>query len=141
MESSERQAIDKNLPICKVFRMTSLATGMAEVSRPRTKKTGASGLSKAELRREVEAMSDAMVKEEGLLNHPQGAIILDVSTRRVTELVELGKLTRFNFLGRTYVSMREVKARREADVKAGRPRRGHLGRIVAGVKVALKGDR
>ena len=31
-----------------------------------------------------------------------------MSTKRITELVRLGKLKRFDFVGRTYVSMREV---------------------------------
>jgi hypothetical protein len=39
-------------------------------------------------------MSDAMVSEEGLLNHAQAALMLDVSTKRVGELVRLGKLRR-----------------------------------------------
>jgi hypothetical protein len=74
-------------------------------------------------------MSKASFEHDGLLNHPQAALILDVSTRRVGELVELGKLTRLDFLGRTYVSVREVVARREADVKAGRPKRTIVQRI------------
>jgi hypothetical protein len=72
---------------------------------------------------ELRQMSKASFDHDGLLNHAQAALILDVSRRRVAELVELGKLTRLNFLGRTYVSVREVMARRDADVKAGRPKR------------------
>lgn len=128
-----------NLLVSKVFYMTLSAAnaallGIADEKKPiRT-------LSKAALRKEVEAMSDAMVEEQGLLNHSQAAILLDVSARRVSELVELGKLTRFDFLGRTYVSMREIRARREADVKAGRPRRNLLQCAVASVSAALKAD-
>ena len=118
--------------------MTATATAFAAVSE--AQKSDLRNLTKAQLKREVEAMSDAMVKEEGLLNHPQAGIVLDVSTRRITELVELGKLTRFDFLGRTYVSMREVKARRDADLKAGRPPRNVVQRLVAGVKSALQSD-
>jgi|GEM_PF-4421247 len=92
------------------------------------------------IRDEMEAMSDAMVREEGLLNHAQAALILDVSARRVAELVELGKLQRFDFLGRTYVSVKEIRVRREADVKAGRPARGVLKRVVVGLKAAAKTD-
>jgi hypothetical protein len=74
-------------------------------------------------------MSKASFEHDGLLNHAQAALILDVSTRRVGELVELGKLTRLNFLGRTYVSVREVVARRDSDIKAGRPKRTMVQRI------------
>src|SRR5437899_86506 len=72
---------------------------------------------------ELRQMSRVSVREDGLLNHAQAAAVLEVSSRRVAELVELGKFTRHNFLGRTYVSVREVLGRREADVKAGRPPR------------------
>ncbi len=61
--------------------------------------------------RELQLMSKAMVQERGLLNHSQAALILGVTPARVTELVRLGKLRRFNFLGRTYVSVKEVNAR------------------------------
>lgn len=72
---------------------------------------------------ELRQMSRVSVQEDGLLNHAQAAAVLEVSPRRVAELVELGRLTRHDFLGRTYVSVREVLERREADVKAGRPPR------------------
>ena len=70
---------------------------------------------------ELLQMSRVSMREEGLLNHAQAAAVLDVSARRVAELVELGKLCRFDFLGRTYVSVREVLERRSAELKAGRP--------------------
>lgn len=97
-------------------------------------------MTKAQLQREVETMSETMVEEQGLLNHAQAGILLDVSTRRIGELVELGKLKRFDFLGRTYVSMREVRERREMDLKAGRPRRNLAQYLVVGVKAALNAD-
>jgi hypothetical protein len=84
---------------------------------------------------EVRQMTRVSQREEGLLNHPQAAAVLEISARRVAELVELGKLTRYNFLGRTYVSVREVLDRREADVKAGRPPRTIPQRIRAAAKV------
>jgi hypothetical protein len=62
-----------------------------------------------------------MIEEKGLLNHAQAALLLDVSTRRVGELVRLGKLTDFTFLGRKYVSMREIWDRNKQGLKAGRP--------------------
>jgi hypothetical protein len=70
---------------------------------------------------ELRQMTRASIEHEGLLNHAQAALVLDVSTRRIGELVELGKLTRLNFLGRTYVSVKEIVQRRNADLKAGRP--------------------
>src|SRR5438552_218377 len=74
--------------------------------------------------RQMDRMSEAMIEEKGLLNHAQAALLLDVSTKRVGELVRLGKLTDFTFLGRKYVSMREVWDRNKQDLKAGRrPRR------------------
>jgi hypothetical protein len=94
-----------------------------------------------EMQRKLQAMSDVMVKEKGLLNHAQTALLLDVSTKRVGELVRLGKLSRFDFLGRTYVSMREVQERYKLDLKAGRPPRSVAGRAVASVKAALKTDK
>jgi hypothetical protein len=96
---------------------------------------------RSEMQRELQAMSDAMVKQKGLLNHAQAALLLDVSTKRVGELVRLGKLTRFDFLGRTYVSMLEVQERYKLDLKAGRPPRGLAKRAVASVKAALNTDK
>lgn len=74
-------------------------------------------------------MSRVSMREEGLLNQAQAAAVLDVSPRRIAELVELGKLCRFDFLGRTYVSVREVLERRSAELKAGRPR-GSVGQKI-----------
>jgi len=74
-----------------------------------------------EARQQAEKMSEAMIEQKGLLNHAQAALLLDLSTKRVGELVRLGKLTNFTFLGRKYVSMRD---RNKQDLKAGRrPRR------------------
>jgi len=73
--------------------------------------------------RQLQEMSAATVREEGLLNYAQAGLVLDVSTKRVSELVRLGKLTRFEFLGRTYVSLREVGDRLAQQIKAGRPKR------------------
>lgn len=85
-------------------------------------------------------MSEAMVEEKGLLNHAQAALLLDVSTKRVGELVRLGKLADFTFLGRKYVSMREVWARNELELQAGRPRRSIVKRVGASLKAAVKSD-
>jgi hypothetical protein len=100
---------------------------------------------RAEARREAEkefrAMSDAMIAEKGLLNHAQAALLLDVSTKRVGELVRLRKLTDFTFLGRKYVSMREVWTRNKQELKAGRPRHSFLKRAQASLHAAAKTDR
>ena len=91
-------------------------------------------------RRQVKKMSDAMVEEKGLLNHAQAALLLDVSTKRVGELVRLGKLTDFTFLGRKYVSMREIWERNRQELKAGRPPRSTGKRVAASLKAAVKTD-
>ena len=93
-----------------------------------------------EAHREMERMSEAMIEEKGLLNHAQAALLLDVSTKRVGELVRLGKLTDFTFLGRKYVSMREVWERNNQELKAGRPPRSIGKRVAASLKAAVKTD-
>lgn len=95
---------------------------------------------RAEAYEELEEMSKAMVEEKGLLNYAQAALLLDVSTKRISELVRLGKLKRFHFLGRSYVSMREVGERYRQELKAGRPPRSLPKRAVASVRAALKTD-
>ncbi len=89
---------------------------------------------------ELDQMSAAMVAEHGLLNHAQAGLLLGVSKKRIGELVRLGKLTRFDFLGRTYVSVREVRERYHQELKAGRPKRPIVVRAVASVKAALETD-
>jgi hypothetical protein len=113
--------------------LTLSATEMARSSKDRAKR-------KEELSRELDEMSAVMVAQEGLLNHSQAALLLGITPARLTELVNLGKLTRYNFLGRTYVSVKEVKARREQDPKAGRPVRSLAQKVAGGIKAALKTD-
>src|SRR5204863_2649840 len=96
---------------------------------------------RAEAYGELQEMSNAMVEEKGLLNYAQAALLLDVSTKRVSELVRTAKLRRFDFLGRAYVSMREVGERYQQDLKAGRPPQSVGKRVTAGVKAAFKTDR
>ena len=100
---------------------------------PRTKE-------REQARSELDLMSGAMVEEEGLLNHVQAGLLLGVSVKRIGELVRLGKLSRFDFLGRTYVSVREVRERYHQELKAGRPKRGLAQSAVASLKAALKTD-
>jgi len=90
--------------------------------------------------REFEAMSKTIVEQEGLLSPSQAGLILEVSARRVSELLELGKLTRFDFLGRTYVSSLEVRARREMDLKAGRPARDTMAKLKMTLKAVSQFD-
>jgi hypothetical protein len=92
------------------------------------------------MRKELQRMSDAMVQEKGLLNHAQAALMLDVSTKRVGELVRLGKLRRFDFVGRTYVSMREIWERNKQELRAGRPPRPLGRKIAASLKAAVQTD-
>jgi hypothetical protein len=103
-------------------------------------KAGNRAASREEMRRELQQMSDAMVEEKGLLNHAQAALMLDVSTKRVGELVRQGKLTRFDFLGRTYVSMREIWARNQMELRAGRPLPPLGRRIARSLKAAVQTD-
>jgi len=65
---------------------------------------------------------------------------LEISRERVYELMELGMLTKYEFLGRTYMSFKEIQTRRQADLKAGRPKRGLLRRIALGVKEIANTD-
>jgi hypothetical protein len=89
---------------------------------------------------ELREMSQAMQAEEGLINHAQAALILEVSTRRIGELVETGKFRRFEFLGRTYVSVREVLERRESEVKNGRPPREGFAKVKTAVGIVANYD-
>ena len=98
-------------------------------------------VAREEARAQLRAMSAAMVKEKGLVNHAQAALLLDVSTKRVGELVRLEKLKDFTFLGRKYVSMTEVRQRYKQELKAGRPPMSLGKRVVASVKATLKHDK
>jgi hypothetical protein len=115
--------------------MTTVASSTLTIARGGDRAT-----ERTEMRKELQRMSDAMVEEKGLLNHAQAALMLDVSTKRVGELVRLGKLSRFDFLGRTYVSMREIWERNQQELRAGRPPRPLGRKIVAGLKAAVQTD-
>jgi len=90
--------------------------------------------------RQLKEMSEATMREEGLLNYAQAGLVLDVSTKRVSELVRLRKLTRFEFLGRTYVSLREVGDRLAQQIKAGRPKRSFGQRFSIAAKAVAQSD-
>jgi len=116
--------------------MTVAASSTLALQAPRADRA----IARAQAYSELQEMSEAMVHEKGLLNYAQAALLLDVSTKRVSELVRTGKLKRFDFLGRAYVSMRAVGERYQQDLKAGRPRRGVGKRAVASIRAALKTD-
>jgi hypothetical protein len=116
--------------------MTIAASSTLALQAPRADRAAA----RAQAYAELQEMSEAMVREKGLLNYAQAALLLDVSTKRVSELVRTGKLKPFDFLGRRYVSMRDVGQRYQQDLKAGRPRRGVGKRAVASIRAALKTD-
>jgi len=85
-------------------------------------------------------MSAAMIEEEGLLNFAQAALLLNVSVKRINELVRQRTLIPFEFLGRRYVSVREVRERYREGLKAGFPplRKGQ--QLLASLKAAAKTD-
>ena len=117
-----------------------MTAGATQTTRILSRQTRSNKLSAERVLAELRQMSKASFDHDGLLNHAQAALILDVSTRRVGELVELGKLTRLDFLGRTYVSVKEIMARRDADVKAGRPKRSTMQRLKYAGKALAKYD-
>jgi hypothetical protein len=91
--------------------------------------------------KQLQEMSDVMVKEKGLLNYAQAGLLLDVSVKRISELVRLGKLKRWQFLGRNYVSMTGVRERYQQELRDGRSPLGKRKQIVASVRAALQHDR
>ena len=82
-------------------------------------------------------MAVAMREEEGLLNFVQAATLLGVVKQRVQQLATTGQLRRFSFCGQHYVSYREVCARRDSEIKTGRPRRSPVEAAKVAVKAAL----
>jgi hypothetical protein len=91
--------------------------------------------------KQLQEMSRVTVKEKGLLNYAQAGLLLDVSVKRISELVRLRKLTRWQFLGRNYVSMTDVRNRYQQELKDGRSPLSKRKQIVASVKAALRHDR
>jgi len=85
-------------------------------------------------------MSAAMIEEEGLLNFAQAALLLNVSVKRINELVRQETLKPFEFFGRRYVSVREVRERYRDGLKAGFPPLTKGQQILASLKAAAKTD-
>ena len=88
-------------------------------------------------REEILRMSETMKAENGLLNHVQAATLLGVSVKRVSELVRLRKLGRFDFMGRTYVSVKEVMTRYREEIAAGERIRESLPKRLVKVGTAV----
>jgi len=85
-------------------------------------------------------MSAAMIEEEGLLNYAQAGLLLNVSVKRINELVRQEKLTLFEFLGRRYVSVKEIRARYRDGLKAKFPPLTKGQQIIASLRAAAKTD-
>jgi hypothetical protein len=73
-------------------------------------------------------------EEGGLLLASQAALLLDVSRVRVYQLMDAGLLAWWNFFGQRYLSVEQLEARRDADVKSGRPKRSIAQRVVGTAK-------
>ncbi len=74
-------------------------------------------------------------KEEGGLLLPyQAALVLDVSRVRIFQLLDAGLLASWDFFGQRYLSVQQLQARRDADVKGGRPKKTLAQRVVGTAK-------
>jgi len=90
---------------------------------------------------ELQRMRRTTEREEGLVNIPQASVLLDVSRERIRELMQLGTLSRYEFLGHIYLSFREINARRTQDIKSGRPKRNFLQKLGAGLHATALTDK
>jgi hypothetical protein len=90
---------------------------------------------------ELPRMSAAMVEQEGLLNYAQAGLLLNVSVKRINELVRQRKLEPFPFFGRTYVSLKQVRERYREGLKAGFPPLTKGKQLLASLRAAAKTDR
>jgi hypothetical protein len=80
-------------------------------------------------------------EQEGLLSTAQAAIILGITSTCVGEYGRRGTLTRWEFWGKSYYSLREVGDRRFADrSKGGRPKRTLGQALKVGGKVMMGMD-
>jgi hypothetical protein len=70
---------------------------------------------------QLERFSDASAREQGLVNLTQGGVILGRSKQLVQRLVTQGRLNSFEFFGRTYLSVRELKEFQKIERMPGRP--------------------
>jgi hypothetical protein len=116
--------------------MTTLASSTFALQAPARDRAAARRAARSQLKE----MSKVWNAQGGLLNLAQGALVLGVSAKRVHELVRFGKLEKFEFLGRPYVSLNQVCKRADQDLKAGRPRRSVGQRVIMTAKVFAKAD-
>jgi hypothetical protein len=70
---------------------------------------------------QLERFSKASAEQQGLVNLTQGGVILGRSKQLVQRLVSQGRLTPFEFFGRTYLSVRELKEFQKVERIPGRP--------------------
>jgi hypothetical protein len=73
------------------------------------------------MKSQLERFSKASAEEQGLVNLTQGGVILERSKQLAQRLVSQGRLTPFEFFGRTYLSVRELKEFRKIERLPGRP--------------------
>jgi hypothetical protein len=85
-------------------------------------------------------MSEEMVRQKGLLNVIQAGTYLEVSRERIYELMERKILDRYDFLGRVYLSFKQVQQRRRDDIQAGRPKASLARRVAISIKAATQTD-
>jgi hypothetical protein len=74
------------------------------------------------VRQEWQEFTSDCEAEKGLILASTASKILRVSTQRVYELISLGKLTKFQHLGHSWVSCSELMHRLSAPTKPGRPK-------------------
>ncbi len=75
-------------------------------------------------RQEWEAYMTTSLAEGGLLQPSTAARLLDVHKSRAFQLLDAGKLTRFEHFGHSWVSCREIKERLLSPTPTGRPKKG-----------------
>lgn len=60
-------------------------------------------------------------QSEGLIGMTDAAELLDLSRQRVHQLVSAGRFTRFEFLGKIYLSLKAVREFQDQERPTGRP--------------------
>ena len=70
---------------------------------------------------ELAEMTRAAIRHGALIPPSLAAEVLDVSKQRAYELIEKGRLRRFDFFGKTWVCESDVLEFAASDRKAGRP--------------------
>ena len=104
-------------------------------------RTGRKPVTKEQAADEVREFARLNREEECLLSFVQAGLLLGVSKQRVTQLVEAGHLKTYRFFGREYLSCKEVTARRQTDLKNGRPKRSLAQRAAVAARLMVTQDR